>query len=205
VGAGIEIEMTAEIDRETLRPRSLHLLNQTMTRYEETDASTDDYGVDSASSSALTSALRHPVDSFSDSPSGTSTGTDDDVPLAQRIPTALTAQKTIRKQVRDERDRRRKERAADRSGSAARQWQTISPAGTSTSGTGMALSGQSQAHRKLPYTRQGPWDEYERKLCLLTPIARFAIDDLTKKLLTVQAAGSPPAALLQTRLHLTEN
>jgi len=32
VGAGIEIEMTAEIDRETLRPRSLHLLNQTMTR-----------------------------------------------------------------------------------------------------------------------------------------------------------------------------
>ncbi|KAF8645217.1 hypothetical protein AX16_008044 [Volvariella volvacea WC 439] len=37
--------------------------------------------------------------------------TDDNVPLAQRIPTALTAQRTIRRQVKEERDQRRKERA----------------------------------------------------------------------------------------------
>lgn len=36
---------------------------------------------------------------------------DDDVPLAKSIPTALTAQKTIRRQVREERDQRRKDRA----------------------------------------------------------------------------------------------
>ena len=35
---------------------------------------------------------------------------DDDVPLARRIPTALRAQRTIRKQVRDEKDERRRQR-----------------------------------------------------------------------------------------------
>jgi hypothetical protein len=167
---------------------------------EETDASTDDYGVDSASSSALTSALHHPVDSISDSPSGTSTGTDDDVPLAQRIPTALTAQKTIRKQVRDERDRRRKERAADRSGSAARQRQTISPTGTSASGTSMALFGAVSSSQEVALHSSRSMGRLRTKTMPSNTNSPFAIDDLTKKLLTVQAAGSPPAALLQTRL-----
>lgn len=43
--------------------------------------------------------------------SGTGGGSDDDVPLAQRVPTALKAQKSIRQQLRNERQRRRLERA----------------------------------------------------------------------------------------------
>ncbi|KAG1748733.1 hypothetical protein EDB19DRAFT_1683366 [Suillus lakei] len=38
-------------------------------------------------------------------------GSDDDVPLAQSMPTALTAQKSIRRQLRDERHKRKLERA----------------------------------------------------------------------------------------------
>ena len=60
---------------------------------EEEQTSTDDYGEDSPARVSSQS------------------GTDDDVPLAQRIPTALQAQRTIRQQVLDERDQRRKERA----------------------------------------------------------------------------------------------
>jgi hypothetical protein len=53
----------------------------------------------------------HPTQpSTSDSPGSVSTSGDDDVPLAQRIPTALRAQRTIRKQVRDEKDERRRQR-----------------------------------------------------------------------------------------------
>jgi hypothetical protein len=43
-----------------------------------------------------------------------STSGDDNVPLAQSIPTALRAQRTIRKQVRDEKDERRRQRALKR-------------------------------------------------------------------------------------------
>jgi hypothetical protein len=43
------------------------------------------------------------------SPSSTSTNTDDDIPLAQQISTTLTAQRTIRQQVRDERDQCRQQ------------------------------------------------------------------------------------------------
>ncbi|KAL4080700.1 hypothetical protein J3A83DRAFT_4084246 [Scleroderma citrinum] len=43
--------------------------------------------------------------------SRTGGGSDDDVPLAQRMPTALKAQKSIRQQLRDERQRRKLERS----------------------------------------------------------------------------------------------
>jgi hypothetical protein len=48
--------------------------------------------------------------SHSDAPGDVPTSGDDDVPLAQSIPTALRAQRTIRKQVRDEKDERRRQR-----------------------------------------------------------------------------------------------
>jgi hypothetical protein len=53
----------------------------------------------------------HPTrPSHSDTPGCVSTSGDDDVPLARRIPTALRAQRTIRKQVRDEKDERKRQR-----------------------------------------------------------------------------------------------
>ena len=48
--------------------------------------------------------------SHPDTPGCVSTSGDDDVPLARRIPTALRAQRTIRKQVRDEKDERKRQR-----------------------------------------------------------------------------------------------
>ncbi|KAI6039345.1 hypothetical protein EDC04DRAFT_2686353 [Pisolithus marmoratus] len=46
-------------------------------------------------------------------------GSDDDVPLAQRMPTALKAQKSIRQQLRDERHQRKADRARSRKRSAS--------------------------------------------------------------------------------------
>jgi hypothetical protein len=160
---------------------------------EDTETTTDDYGTDSASPSALSSTARRPVNPIPDSPSGASTGTDDDVPLAQQIPTALKAQKTIRKQVRDERDQRRKEKAAGGSSSAARE--PISPRRT-TMEQPMAISSSQEAalHPSRSIGRQ------RTKTGPSNPGRPLAVDDLTKKLLNVQAAGSPPAALSQLRV-----
>ncbi|ETW81620.1 hypothetical protein HETIRDRAFT_475052 [Heterobasidion irregulare TC 32-1] len=79
---------------------------------------------DSTSASSTSDTETSSSDDESDHPQGSrtqrSTGampvqdpntSDDDVPLAQRIPTALTAQRTIRRQVRNENDQRRRERA----------------------------------------------------------------------------------------------
>jgi hypothetical protein len=163
---------------------------------EEEETSTDDYGIDSASPSVLAPPLVRTANPIPDSPSETSTGTDDDVPLAQRIPTALKAQKTIRKQVRDERDQRRRERAAGESGSTARQLAShISPgrAGIEQQ-VGSSSSQPAALHSSRPMGRP-------RTKTLPSNTSRpLAVDDLTKKLLNVQAAGSPPAAMLQSKV-----
>ena len=66
------------------------------------------------------------------SPSSSSTlsSSSDNVPLAKSIPTALTAQKSIRKQVREERDQRRRQRAEIRASRA--QEDTENPRGRLT-------------------------------------------------------------------------
>lgn len=70
---------------------------------------------DTESEDSEEEGTRHPAQqSRSDVPGEVSTSGDDDVPLAQRIPTALRAQRTIRKQVRDEKDERRRLRALQR-------------------------------------------------------------------------------------------
>ncbi|EIN12515.1 hypothetical protein PUNSTDRAFT_49814 [Punctularia strigosozonata HHB-11173 SS5] len=52
---------------------------------------------------------------------GGSTTSDDDVPLAQKIPTALKAQKTIRRQVRAEREERKRKKLLERAESQAQK------------------------------------------------------------------------------------
>lgn len=83
------------------RPNQSSFLSTSDSDESEEDE-TDDYGEESVA----------PRDRQQAQPSESSS--DDDVPLAQQIPTALRAQKTIRSQVRDEKHQRRKERALKR-------------------------------------------------------------------------------------------
>lgn len=138
---------------------------------EEEENSTDDYG----------DALQHTAEP---SPAASS---DDDVPLAQRIPTALKAQRTIRKQVKDERDERRKERALKKqqlNDSRSRQT-TLRPIGAGGSQTPQAAmtSSQEAAMHASQFTKRA------RTQTLPSSTAPFPIEDLTRKLLNVQDAN----------------
>ncbi|KAI0338854.1 hypothetical protein BDW22DRAFT_1337212 [Trametopsis cervina] len=75
----------------------------------EEEDSSDDYGQDEPNTKI------RPARGVS-SPSGT----DDDIPLAQKMPTALKAQRTIRRQIKDEREERKRARSLRRPGTADR-------------------------------------------------------------------------------------
>ncbi|TFK33010.1 hypothetical protein BDQ12DRAFT_691702 [Crucibulum laeve] len=138
----------------------------------EDEDSADDYGQPSGSQP------RFPASSTNAS------SDDDDVPLAQRIPTALTAQKTIRRQVREERDQRRKDRAA-RAEARSRQT-TLRPAGAGGPNTQALMSSSQEAalHAAQPLQRQ-------RTQTLPGNAQPFAPEDLTKKLQNVKVADVP--------------
>ncbi|KAH9851696.1 hypothetical protein C2E23DRAFT_732313 [Lenzites betulinus] len=119
---------------------------------------------------------------------------DDDVPLARQIPTALKAQRTIRRQVRDELDQKREERRAQRAQQALLSQQQQRPRVQSSAGdvpipapppppTGGSppRPGARPRTKTLPSTISSP----------------FSVGDLTKKLLGLQttvptAAPSAP-------------
>lgn len=117
---------------------------------------------------------------------------DDNVPLARSIPTALTAQKSIRKQVREERDQKRRERAERVGRTEARSRQTtLRPAGAGGPAVSQAVLSSSQeaalhAHSSSsikPATRQ-------RTQTLPGRAAPpFSAEDLTKKLQDVQVSS----------------
>ena len=104
------------------------------------------------------------------------TDSEDDVPLAQRIPTALDAQRTIRQKFREERDKRRRERAR-----RAEQAAILSaPLHSDMSSSQEAALSASTQHLGRPRTRTLPSN---------TP-RPFAPEDLARKLQDVQVAES---------------
>jgi hypothetical protein len=103
---------------------------------------------------------------------------DDDVPLAQRIPTALSAQATIRRRVRDEREARRKDRAQ-------RTSEGRSFRGRATTRSPPRVTNASGQHK--PPTSSRPAKR--------SVDPKFAVEDLTQKLLNVQASDSLPSVL----------
>ncbi|KAF7980008.1 hypothetical protein HWV62_40112 [Athelia sp. TMB] len=165
-------------DRKSRRPDIYSAASTTPNSDDEEEASTDDYGDQSQDKIAIRARAQPRA---TESPT---TGTDDDMPLAQRIPTALKAQKTIRKQVRDERDQRRKEKAE----ASARKRQNTVPSVV------QPVSTQSFSSRLLGRVRT-------KTMPSSTP-RPFAAEDLTQKLLGVQATGSIPAATSQPRSPL---
>lgn len=87
---------------------------------EASSSATSDFSSSSANEDGNT--IYYSIDGVSNGPSRTHSplqsriprtggGSDDDIPLAQRMPTALKAQKSIRQQLRDERHRRKLDRA----------------------------------------------------------------------------------------------
>ena len=152
---------------------------------ESEDESTDDYGMEETLHSA---SFRPPP--VPDSPSTSSITTDDDIPLAKKIPSALQAQKSIRKQVRDERDQRRKEKADART----RLSPSSSQKATTAQPPELSNSHEAAFHTSKPLSRQ------RTKTMPSNNQRPFAVDDLTQKLLTVQAAGLASSAMAQPRV-----
>ncbi|TFY80636.1 hypothetical protein EWM64_g3368, partial [Hericium alpestre] len=127
---------------------------------------------------------------------------DDDVPLAQRIPTALKAQRTIRRQVRDETDQRRKERAI-------RRLQDALSADVSVS-AGPSRDASRRPSRDIPRTPGSPKAAPAPEPTLPAPTGSlgrartktlpgnmsrpFAVDALTEKLAKVSANNTPPTS-----------
>ncbi|KAI0754707.1 hypothetical protein C8Q80DRAFT_382480 [Daedaleopsis nitida] len=108
--------------------------------------------------------------------------TDDDVPLAQQIPGALRAQRTIRRQVRDELDQKRAERRAQRAqarqeGGEQRPTRALSSAADNAKA---ALSSSPSKPVGRPRTKTLPGNMN----------GPFSAGDLTQKLLGLQATSS---------------
>lgn len=108
-------------------------------------------------------------------------GSDDDVPLAQRVPTALSAQKSIRRQLRDERQQRKLERTKSSRTAADPPLPTrpmeshrapVVPAGFRKRSTSAAPAPVSRSRA--------------------APIEAFPIDDLTRKLVNLQTSSRAP-------------
>jgi hypothetical protein len=116
-------------------------------------------------------------------PSKKRSSDEDDVPLARSIPTALKAQKTIRKKVREENAQRRQERAMRMQA----KMQNVS---------GVPLSA-GPVTTTFQHEQTSPQDHIKttgrartQTLPSSNPTRRspFAVDDLTKKLMDVQAS-----------------
>lgn len=139
---------------------------------EDTD-SNDEYGEDDPP----------PNLSRSVAPSKKRSSDEDDVPLARSIPTALKAQKTIRKKVREENAQRRQERAAR----LQAKMQNVSGVPQSAGPTTTTFQHEQTSPRD-------PINTLERTRTQTLPSSSatrrspFAVDDLTKKLMDVQAS-----------------
>lgn len=146
----------------------------------EDEGSTDDYGADEAPGQGASPLPPQPQTPTTQR----SRSSDDDVPLAQRIPTALKAQKSIRVQVREEREARRKDRAV-----RTREPVRSPPRGAEATGRESTTTGSQDAaalHSSRSVKREGPRRNSDQP---------FAVEDLTKKLLSVQAGNVPPAVI----------
>jgi hypothetical protein len=138
------------------RPSQPSMPPQSTDEDEDTDSS-DEYGEDEPSTGS-----NGPAD-----PIRKQSSDEDNVPLARSIPTALKAQKSIRKQVKEETVQRRQERALRMQ---AKMRNVSGVPGPATSPPRIPI--RTQTLPSPMTTRRSP----------------FAVDDLTKKLMDVQAS-----------------
>lgn len=144
---------------------------------EDTD-SADEYGEDRPSTNP-----RRPVAPVRKQPSD-----EDDVPLARSIPTALKAQKTIRKKVREESAQRRQERAMRMQA----KMQNISGFPHSAGPATTAFPHEQISPPLIPTRATGRARTQTLPPSMANHCSPFAVDDLTKKLMDVQASITGP-------------
>jgi hypothetical protein len=133
--------------------------------------------------------------SHSDIPGNIPTSGDDDVPLARSIPTALRAQRTIRRQVRDEKDERRRRRLLRRQ---QRQEQQQQQTHSQTS-----LNEDSRLHMQVgPTLSQGPTQPASSSARATRPRTKtlpsnssrpIVAEDLSRRLRDIQEALPVPS------------
>lgn len=126
---------------------------------------------------------------------------EDDVPLAQRIPRALEAQQSIRRQVRDEKDRRKRERNKSRplteetfptTTSLEERGRSVMPRAPLSAMSNVPMS-SSQEAALLAMQQQKSRGDIPRRARAKTigeATLAFPADDLTRRLLRVQAQGT---------------
>ncbi|KAF8073883.1 hypothetical protein FPV67DRAFT_1738693 [Lyophyllum atratum] len=136
------------------------------------DESTDDYG--------------EPAGAMSHVAATSAASSDDDVPLAQRIPTALKAQNTIRRQVREEREQRRVARAARaaESTSIPRGQAFARPPGAAEPAQLAQMSSSAEAALHASTSVRRP----RTKTLPTADMQAFSPDDLTRQLQTMEVA-----------------
>ncbi|TCD64509.1 hypothetical protein EIP91_004005 [Steccherinum ochraceum] len=182
----------------------------------ETSESEDDYGQEDECTQVISRSPAKnratPSRSASSRPRHESE-TDDDVPLAQQIPTALRAQKTIRRQVKDEMDMRRKKRAETKpSSSTSAQADVVGarPRGSSNtdsntrSSTRDALQTSApSAPAPAPLSTSKPLTRPRTKTLPGNSINPFSPTDLKEKLLGLQSTRhvKRPSDDLTSRNH----
>lgn len=182
------------------RPRRLPAAHAAVTDSDtdSEDSGSDDYGEDRPNINGtrerhdtVRAGLRSPVPPMSEQPpSPRAENTDDDVPLARQIPGALKAQKTIRRQVRDELDQKRAERHARRAQKALllQQQQTEEQRPT------RALSSAAESTLPIQQQHSSPSKPVGRPRTRTLPSTMnspFHPGDLTKKLLGLKTGSSP--------------
>ena len=113
---------------------------------------------------------------------------EDDLPLARSIPTALKAQRTIRKKVREENAQRRQERAIRMQA----KMQNVSDAPRSPRPSTTASQHEQTSPPWLPSRIAGRARSQTSPLSQTARRSPFAVDDLTKKLMDVQASITGP-------------
>ena len=158
------------------------------------DSSTSDY-TSSSDDDADGITVYYSLDGMSNSPpsrphsrtrsrhSKTGGGSDDDVPLAQRVPTALSAQKSIRRQLHDERQQRKLERAKSsrRAAEPPLPSHPTEPLHSPAAPTRFRKRSMSVAPVPVSGSR-------------IAPIEAFPTEDLTRKLMNLQASSRTPPA-----------
>ena len=156
---------------------------------------------------------------------GSSGSQDDDVPLAQQIPTALKAQRTIRRQVRDEITQRKRDRqqtirrerdetirdehrtlraqspnaAHEALARTASEKARAAAAAAAESSNGRTLSGTARAPAQAAQDSPRPIGRPRTKTLPGNVSSPISIGDLTKKLLGVQTSGVLPAVVSKSR------
>ena len=117
-------------------------------------------------------------------PSRKRSSEEDDVPLARSIPTALKAQKSIRKKVREESAQRRQERVMRMQAKI----QNVSGVPQSAGSTTTAFQHEQTSPPQHPVRTTRKARTQTLPSSMTTRRSPFAVDDLTKKLMDVQAS-----------------